>query len=60
MLAKKKEVGKKYHRILNSLIKYALKSYTGINIISEGYINFLGICFFRVKSFRDHFFQALE
>lgn len=60
MLAKKREVCKKYHRTLNNLIKYALKSYYGINSMSEGYIKFLAICFFRVKSFREHFFQALE
>jgi hypothetical protein len=60
ILLKKKDVCRKYHTILNKLIKFALKTYVALSSMSEGYLKFLTLCFFRVKVFRDEFFEVMD
>jgi hypothetical protein len=57
---KKKEVSKKYLTILYNLIKYAMKNYVLTTSMSLGYLKFLSLCFFRIKSFRNEFFNIID
>jgi hypothetical protein len=59
-LARKKDVSKKYLVALYNLIKYALRNYVLTSSISEGFTQFLSLCFFRVKSFRNEFFSMID